>query len=73
MKKKTKNPDFPPTFIGIWKDDNPEGVMKIWVKDYEAFMTLIDNFLDHGYVIKKISEQEYDEFDLGDEFEIKGT
>ena len=70
--KKSLNPDFPPTFIGIWKKEEPEGVMKVWVKDYEAFMNLVDSFFDHGYTIKKISEQEYDDFDLGDEVTING-
>jgi hypothetical protein len=35
-------------------------------------MNWVDSFFDHGYTIKKISEQEYDDFDLGDEVTING-
>jgi len=48
------------------------GVCKVEVGSQNE-MSIINTLLDKGYVIVKITEQEYDDYDEGDEIVLSNT
>ena len=58
-------------YVKIWKDDDMQGFLKF---DDEESLTenteFLDTMFDYGFRIEKTTEQEYIDFDGGDELSV---
>jgi hypothetical protein len=57
-------------YMGIFKDDEQVGVFE-FNRIEDVIISFVDGLHDLGYVLKKISQEEYKSFSEGDELTIE--